>query len=260
MTSSAIPAERRAAIQRELDTHQFVRTPELAQQLGTSVETLRRDLASLESQGVLLRVRGGAVSPAAHVDEGPYDQREHKHTKEKSAIGQASARLAENDATVFIDVGTTALEVARRLPQDFRGLIVTNSVQVSTIASARLDCDVFLLGGMVRKGDLAVSGTRAIEALKDFCPDIAFLGSGGLSARSGLVDFHYAEATLRRAVIHHTRHAWALVDSSKFERLAPYKVCDLQSLAGVVSDAEPPEQLSDALDAAETRLLVAKPQ
>lgn len=257
MAHSAIPAERWSVIEQELAAHEYVRTIDLVERLDVSVETVRRDLAVMETRGALVRVRGGAVA-AGHKTrvESSYSERSESSQQEKAAIGRAAAALVPDDSTVVIDVGTTALHVVRSLNPGFQGLLVTNSLPAATLASERLSCGVVVLGGRVRRGDLAVSGMRSQEFLQDFRPDLAFLGSGGISTTAGLTDFDYDEVQLRRVIIDVTARAWVLADSTKFGTVAPFRVTGFDDLAGVVTDQQPPSELAETIANAGAEVVV----
>ncbi|WP_166375835.1 DeoR/GlpR family DNA-binding transcription regulator [Aeromicrobium phragmitis] len=260
MAHSAIPAERWSVIEQELAAHEYVRTVDLVERLDVSVETVRRDLAVMESRGVLVRVRGGAVASGQKTRvESSYSERSQSGQREKAAIGRAAAAMVPDDSTVVIDVGTTALHVVRSLSTSFEGLLVTNSLPAATLASERLTCGVVVLGGRVRRGDLAVSGMRSHEFLQDFRPDVAFLGSGGISTSAGLTDFDYDEVHLRRVIIEVSAHAWVLADATKFGTVAPFRVGGFDDLAGVVTDQQPSAELRESIVAAGGDVIVGAP-
>ncbi|WP_087622807.1 DeoR/GlpR family DNA-binding transcription regulator [Aeromicrobium sp. PE09-221] len=259
MTQLAIPAERWGIIEQQLAAREFVRTVDLVDVLGVSIETVRRDLAALESRGTLVRVRGGAVAAGHHPRaEGSYGERSASGRDEKARIGRAAAELIADDATIIIDVGTTALQVVAAMAPSFQGLLLTGSLPAATLACERLSCEVVVLGGRVRPGDLAVSGGRADQFLGDFRPDIAFLGSGGVDAVDGLTDFHYEEARLRQRMLALSARSWVLADGSKHRVVAPVHVANLDQLAGLVTDVEPGGDLGAALDAAGVEVRVAR--
>lgn len=245
MTQGAIPVERWNLIEQELAARDYVRTLDLVDKLDVSVETVRRDLASMESKGLLVRVRGGAVGGNRTREEAPYVERSVSDQSKKSAIGIAAAELVKNNAVIVIDVGTTALHLVKSLRSDFTGLIITNSLQAAAMASERLECEVMVIGGKLRSGDMAISGNRGKEFLKDFCPDVSFLGSGGICSSTGLTDYHYEEVELRRTMIEVSARSWALVDSTKFNKVAPFRVSGLNSLTGIITDTRPPSDLVD---------------
>ena len=120
--------------------------------------------------------------------------------------------------TIIIDIGTTALKVARALPADFRGRVLTNSVPVAMELSARDQIELLLSGGQVRQGDAACYGAHAEAFFAEFYADKAFLGSGGVHPRAGLTDYYPPEVS--PAHDHRPRGgSYVLADSSK---LAPW--------------------------------------
>lgn len=246
-----LAAERHRLILATIRADGVASTDRLARALGVSLETVRRDLVALDRRGTVRRVRGGAALPAALAgEEESYAARQHAATAAKAAIGARAARLVSPGQTVILDVGTTALEVARALPGTFRGTVATCSLRVAAELASRPDLEVLICGGRVRGGDLAVSNATAVAFFDDLRADIAFLGSGGIDARAGLTDFHLDEVATRRAIIDHSARSFALADSSKLGRVAPHRVCALGRLAGVITDGPVPAEVAAALDGA----------
>lgn len=223
-------------------------TDELARKLAASTETIRRDLVSLEQQGALLRVHGGATAQGASTgEEAPFEERARAGRAAKGAIGAVAAALVRPGQTVVIDVGTTALEVARALPAGFHGTVATCSLLAAAELADRPRVDVLVSGGRVRAGDLALANAQSVAFFSDLHADLAFLGSGGLDAETGLTDFHLDEVATRRVIIRHSAASYALVDAGKFHAVAPHRVCGLDALDGVVCDARPPGALESAV-------------
>ena len=162
-----------------------VSAEELARRFGVSLETIRRDLRGLRDRGLLERVYGGALSVRS--TEGDFATRSTLHAAGKLAIAQLAATLVEPEDTLVIDIGTTALEVARALPESFRGRVLTNSVPAAMALADREEIELLLCGGQVRHGDAACFGAQAEAFFADFYADKAFLGSGR-RARPGRAD------------------------------------------------------------------------
>ncbi|GAA1787357.1 DeoR/GlpR transcriptional regulator [Planosporangium flavigriseum] len=240
-----LPAERHARITDAVRSARVVSTEELAALTGASAETIRRDLMALELQGLLKRVHGGATSAlASSSEEAPFQERSSANRDAKAAIGRAAAELVQPGQTVILDVGTSALEVARALPGTFRGTVATCSLLIAAELAGRSGVEVLVSGGRVRSGDLACSNAQTVAFFADLHADIAFLGSGGLDATAGLTDFHLDEIATRRVMLAHSAQSYVLVDSSKFGRVAPHRVCGLDAITGVVTDARPPKSLA----------------
>ncbi|MFF7145648.1 MULTISPECIES: DeoR family transcriptional regulator [Streptomyces] len=252
-----LAAERHRRIVAEIGRLKFVTTDDLTTLLGVSHETVRRDLALLERRGELSRVHGGATSPQAPVgEEAPFSERSGTLALEKEAIGRAAAALIEPNQTVVIDVGTTALEVARALPADHVGVVATPSLLVAAELSTRPRVEVLVSGGRLRAGDLACSSAQAVEFFGDLRADAVFVGSGGI-APYGLTDFHLDEVATKRAMLANASHRYVLADSSKFGRTAAHRVCELDGFDAVISDKPCPAELRTALNRAGSGLIVA---
>jgi DeoR family fructose operon transcriptional repressor len=244
-----LAAERHGHILGALRGARVVRTEDLAHQLDVSLETVRRDLVVMEQRGALRRVRGGATGQATFAGQEPtFEDRSSLASAGKQSIGRLAAAMVSPGQTVILDVGTTALEVARALPADFTGTVATCSLPVAAELASRRSVEVLVSGGRLRSGDLSLSNAQAVAFFADLHADIAFLGSGGLHPTAGLTDFHVDEIATRRVILRHSAQAWILADSSKFGVAAPHRVCGLDELHGLVTDCRPPAELASALE------------
>jgi DeoR family transcriptional regulator, fructose operon transcriptional repressor len=253
-----LPTQRRQAILAEVSQRSAVAADDLAREFDVSVETIRRDLRDLERRGLLDRVYGGATRPAGRSSEGSFAARSTRHIQAKRAIAGLAAALVEPGETIVIDVGTTALEVARALPAAFRGRVLTNSVPAALELSAREHIEVLLCGGQVRGGDAACSGATAEAFFAEFYADRAFLGSGGVHPEAGLTDYYPAEVVVRRTIIAHTAACYVLADSSKLGAIAVHRVCPLDRVTAVLTDDAGPAESYQALAQAGVTILQAE--
>jgi DeoR family fructose operon transcriptional repressor len=252
-----LPTQRRQAILAQVREQAAVSAEDLSRQFGVSVETIRRDLRRLGERGLLERVYGGATRPSGRSSEGSFAARSTRHIDRKRAIAALAASLVESEETIVIDVGTTALEVARALPASFRGRVLTNSVPAAMELSARADTELMLCGGQVRAGDGACAGAHAEAFFAEFYADRAFLGSGGVHPQAGLTDYYPAEVVVRRTIIDHTALTYVLADSSKLGEIAVHRVCTLDRLTAVITDDAENSAAFAALAAADVTLLRA---
>ncbi|GAA4057170.1 DeoR/GlpR family DNA-binding transcription regulator [Actinomadura miaoliensis] len=253
-----LAAERHRRICAALRDKRVVRTEEFARMLGVSAETVRRDLVVLERRGSLVRVHGGATSTAGGFgEEASFAERSTTDREAKVAIGRAAAALVRPGQTVIIDVGTTAVEVARALPQNHRGIVATCSLLAAAELAGRPGVEVLVSGGRLRAGDLACSGAHANGFFADLNADVAFLGSGGVDAAAGLTDFHLDEVAGRRVMIANTVRSYVLADARKLGRVAPHRVCGLDEIDGLITDETPPPTLRAAIEDAGGAVVVA---
>jgi DeoR/GlpR family transcriptional regulator of sugar metabolism len=240
-----LPTQRRKAILAEVRRERAASAEDLARRFGVSLETIRRDLRGLRDQGLLERVYGGALSVRS--TEGTFAARSTLHSERKLAIARLAAALVGERDTIVIDVGTTALEVARALPTSFRGRVLTNSVPAVMALADREEIEIQLCGGQVRHGDAACSGAHAEAFFAEFYADKAFLGSGGVHAEAGLTDYHPPEVVTRRMIIAHAAACYVLADSSKLGAIAVHRVCPLDRVTAVITDPDASPEATRAL-------------
>jgi DeoR/GlpR family transcriptional regulator of sugar metabolism len=225
-----------------------------------SAETVRRDLALLEEKGALRRVHGGAAPvESRRVIEPSYTERSMIRHQAKAQLARLAAGLLEDGQTVVIDIGTTAVAVAQAIPRSFTGTVVTPSLPVAVELADRAGVEVLLAGGRVRPGDLACSSAHAKAFFADIYADIALLGSGGVHAEAGLTDFHLDEIDVRRTIIANSARSYILADSSKVGQVAPYRVCPLRAVTGLITDTDTDAGVSAAFAETGGVVLSARP-
>jgi len=186
---------------------------EMATRFQVSASTIRRDLARLTAQGVIVRTYGGAVTGEAA--EPPLHERELQAKAEKSAIARAAEEFVQEGDFVLLDAGTTTGALAARLATR-RGLTVaTNGL---TALNALADADgvrLIVLGGAVRHISLGMVGPITESALSNVTADSAFLGADGVVAGRGLCEATEEQASLKRLMVAQADAVYVLADSSK---------------------------------------------
>lgn len=235
-----------------------MRADDLADQLGVSLETVRRDLLSLEQEGLTRRVYGGVTRPAAHPFEPSFEQRRVARAGAKRAMARLAVSLVRQGSTLILDIGTSVAEIARQLPPTFRGRVITNSLLVATELAGRDGIELLVAGGRVRGGDLACYGPHAEALFEDFYGGTAFLGSGGVHPEIGLTDHHIDEIPSRRIIVEHADELYVMADSSKLGQVAPAKVCDLSERTTIITDDGVGPAIARRFEKAGVRLLVAE--
>lgn len=188
---------------------------ELQDTLGVSRATIRRDLIELEQQGVLVRVHGGVVHSDYHAGEPTFDRRHQHRSVQKQRIGQAACTLVKSNQSIFIDAGSTCLEVARRLllREDLK--LFTHSIRVM-VEAQRGQADVICVGGKLRRVSEALVDTFALSWLDHLHFDVAFIGASGLCPKRGLSTTELSEAAVKETVIARSDQVVVVADSSKY--------------------------------------------
>ena len=154
----------------------------LAAELGVTPETVRQDLTSLERQGLLRRVHGGAIPVERLGFEPAVGQRAEHYQEEKDRIAKAAIAELPVEGAILLDSGTTTARLAEMLPLDCELTVVTNSLPIALSLSVRPNLQVLVTGGRVRSRTLAAVGDWAGDALASVRVDVAFLGANGISA------------------------------------------------------------------------------
>ena len=230
--------ERLNAIRRHLYAHGPSTIQGLAGAVGTSLATLRRDLAALEEEGIVDRVHGGARLAEGSTVEVAFEHRESHNLDAKRAIADNAFGLLKPHTTVFLDASTTVLQLVRRLRIDPVPVTVfTNGLSVAQALLNVPRVRVMALGGQVRNENASIVGPHAEAMLDRLWFDQLFLGAGAVNQDGTIYSVDLAEANLNAKMLARSTERHLLVDSSKFGAIATYAVAAVSSVTHVISDA-----------------------
>jgi len=231
------PTERRQIIAERLSSVGELNYVTLAEEFNVSEMTIRRDCEDLEQRGVGRRVRGGITTLISRGYEPPRSYRESLELNAKARIAAAAAALVSDGDTLILDVGTTNLELARKL-HGRRGLtVVTASLPIAIELSEQGGIQIIVTGGSLRPGELSLTGGIAEDMMRRFNCDLAFIGVGGVAASAGFTDFFPEAAHIKAAAMQSARRVVALADSTKVGRVAFSKFAELSDVDLLVTDA-----------------------
>lgn len=259
--------ERRHRILEMLHHSGTVTVERLATEFGVARETVRRDLDSLETQGELHRIHGGATTMGAGPrTETPLHDRHGTRSAQKRRIAQAALQFLPPapGGSIIIDAGSTteafadlvALESSAGTAAGSRHLI-TNALPVAAKLSDIDALDLEIIGGRIRGITGAAVGPTTAETLSRRSADVAFIGTNGIDADFGLSTPDAAEAAIKTALIRAARRSILLADSSKLERTSLVQFAHLEEIAILITDSPPAGHLAEALEAAEVSVIVA---
>lgn len=247
---------RHQAIIDHVNRHGFVPTEELAKLLDVTPQTIRRDIKVLDEQGQLARFHGGA-GPGTSVENMTYTSRQVHNAEAKARIAALCAQHIPDQASLFINIGTTNEAVSRALC-DHQGLrVITNNLNVALGMSAGSDNEVFVAGGLVRNRDGGIVGEAASEFISHFKADFGIIGISGIDSDGALLDFDYREIKVAQAIIANSRTVFLVADHSKFGRNAMVRLGDVSMISALFTDAEPPKALKKRLRDAGVEVHVA---
>jgi DeoR/GlpR family transcriptional regulator of sugar metabolism len=216
----------------------------LAEILGVSLATIRRDLVQLDEEGLLKRVYGGAASIEDR-DE-PFADVAAVRAAEKDAVATRCAELVKDGETVLLDIGTTAHRVARQL----RGrslTVITSSLAVVDELRDEETVQLVLLGGVLRRDYRSLVGFLTEDNLRQVHADRLFLGTSGVRPDGQVMDTTVVEVPVKRAMIAASDHVVLVADVGKFPGTGMSRVCGPQELDTVVTNAPADGQTKAAL-------------
>ena len=228
--------ERKALIQQVLRQEGRLVAKTFSQRLGVSEDTIRRDLRELAGEGLLQRVHGGALPTSAAVAD--YAAREEAFTTSKVALGRAGARLIQPGQIVFLDGGTTNVQLARHLPQDLAATIVTHSPSIVMELVRHPLIEVELIGGRLFKHSIVTLGATCAEAISRVSVDIYFMGVTGLHPDTGATTGNAEEAAIKRMISRRAAETIVLATREKIGAASPYGILPLSDIGTLVTDAD----------------------
>lgn len=210
----------------------------IAAACGVSAMTVRRDLAALQEQGVLLRTHGGCMVQSPIVRELSFSEKLARNLEAKSTIAEAVVDLLGEADNLYLDTGTTALLVARHLPTDRPLQVTTNNLRVALELFGRPQMQVVVLGGMLAAVNPDLVGAMATEALQHLRFDLALLGADAIDCATGEVaSADEPSAELSRQAWRRAQRVLVLADHSKLGRSARYISGQLGGPHHLVTDA-----------------------
>ena len=242
-----LTAQRKQLILGRLATHGQIVAGELALELGTSEDTIRRDLRELAQQGKLQRVHGGALPASAAT--GDLRVRQQVSPDEKQALGRHGAQLIKPGQVVMLDGGTTAIQVARQLPADLRATVITHSPNVAVELAAHRHVDIIVLGGRLFRHSMVNVGASVIEAAARFRADLFFLGVTGVHPEAGLSTGDAEEADVKRALHARAAETVVLASSEKLLSASAFVIAPMKALSLLVVPDGTPAKTVKALRA-----------
>lgn len=236
-----IKAERNDRLLSELAKRGAISVREIAEMLGVSEATVRRDLSELQERDLVRRTHGG-VTLSDHDDELPYQFKVTAYQVEKRRIGAKAASMISPHKVVGCTGGTTVSHVMRNL----RGVpltVITNAVNIAVDLVIGTEAEVLLTGGSLRGRSYELVGHVAEHALNDVFVDIAIIGVDGISLEHGLTTFNLGEAYVSRRLTERAREIWVVADHSKLEQVKPAVIASSTAVAKLITDAGAPESV-----------------
>ncbi|KFN90853.1 DeoR family transcriptional repressor [Tetragenococcus muriaticus 3MR10-3] len=229
-----------------LTENDIVTINELLKPLNASESTVRRDLKNLEEQGLLARVHGGAKKMPHLSFEATMAEKEEKFHQQKVQIAKFCAGLLDTEDVIYLDAGSTTIEMIQFIPNDLSIKVVTNSVKHAALLIDR-QIETIILGGNIKLSTNATLGATAMQQLSDFRFSKSFLGMNGVELEAGFTTPDPEEAAVKRQALQQSQQAYVLLDHSKLQQVTFVQVAPLKS-ATIVTNSCPQKFREDFQD------------
>lgn len=224
--------ERHRLILQEIKEKNIVKIQDLVDLTNTSESTIRRDLTELEKGKFLKRVHGGAAKLQGKLQEPSMVEKSSKNLQPKRQIAQYAASLVEEGDCVYLDAGSTVMEMISFLPKEI--VVVTNGLMHVNHLLER-NIQTFLIGGFAKQTTKAIIGRGALASLEHYRFDKCFMGVNGIHPQFGYTTPDQEEALIKKLAIGLSREAFVLSDDTKFSEIAFAKIADLHE-ATIITD------------------------
>lgn len=243
--------QRRLRITEYVQQHEsgIVTIAELSQMLAVSDMTVRRDLALLERQSILRKVRGGAVAVQQFDGDKSFTYRSKKADPQKKIIGWLASHLVCDGDRIVLDAGTTTFQIAGNLACKDHLTVITNNLSVAKELSQCANIMIILLGGIIKHHELCTVGDMVKQSLSLLSADKYFLSVTSFSIRMGAMETDMAETEVKQSMLHSAGETILVADSSKFNLTSLIQVAPLKQIAKIITDDGMPADAIQAIEA-----------
>jgi DeoR/GlpR family transcriptional regulator of sugar metabolism len=226
---------------------------DVSRELSLSEDTIRRDLRELASDGRLTRVHGGALPVSPSI--GNLDARREFATDEKAKLAAAAYRLIKPGQVVFMDGGTTHLELVRKLVPDLKVTIITHSPSIAAALEHHLAIETILIGGRLFRHSMVAVGAETLESISRMRADICFLGVTGIHASEGLTTGDREEAAVKRALVERAAETVVLATADKLGAASAFRIVNVEKISTLIVASQ--GKLADAIGSADVKVIAA---
>jgi DeoR/GlpR family transcriptional regulator of sugar metabolism len=254
----SLASKRQARLLERLQTRTYADTQDLQSYLGVSEATIRRDLVDLEARGLIRRTHGGALPIGQVNQEYSNAERMVQNAAEKQRIGKVAAEMVQDGDVVFIDAGTTTLQLARQLAHRSSLTFVTNGVDIAACLSAADVRNLYVTGGEYCSMNHSMIGPIAAEAIRRFNVDKLFLSVSSVDLLRERINVATPSiAAVQRAMIETAHKVIVLADHSKFTKTAMSVIASLDDVDMIITDTATRKLVGNASDGLQQKFIFA---
>ncbi|NQX67286.1 DeoR/GlpR transcriptional regulator [Paenibacillus alba] len=230
-----------------------VKIAELKDKFEVTEMTLRRDLEKLEFMGLLRRTFGGAILVGKDI---ALQDRTGLMREEKMRIGLQAAQLVATGDSIFLDGGSTTLQVARYLKPELNITVVTNALNIAAELQGK-QISTIVVGGMLLDKTSTLVGPIAAGSIAKMAFDRVFIGTTGVSVKHGFSNSNMHEAEIKQLVIEQASEVNIVMDHTKYNMRDLFSFASLDGVDRIISNRRPDQELEEALKEASVEIVAS---
>ena len=252
-----LKVERLAEIENYLNKNKQCTVTQLSDLLGITLETVRKDLDTLEKRGIIKRVHGGAYLIDAIDREVPINVRNEMLQKEKTGLAEICTKQIVRGDSIALDSSTTSFYIAQQIKRfQINCSIVTNSLEIVHYLQDEPYLNLIMIGGKFREVSHSCIGPSAIEMIDNYVIDKFFISCSGISKELGLTDNNQSEGEVRKKFINQSNLNYLVVDHTKFDFRTVYKIVDFEKIDYLITDIKLDKDWVEFLENMDVTLLL----
>lgn len=244
-------------IQEYVIEHQTVSLDELVDVFEVSKNTIRRDVQQLVEQRILKKVYGGVAVNLATLES--FNDRQTRNQKQKESIGRSAANFVEDGDIIYIDTGTTTLEMVKYL-QTKNVTIITNNLDFILKALPYDNLNILSTGGVLDRKTKSFTSLANSDFFRAYNINKAFMASTGISILNGVTHSSPLESEIKLTVVKRSVEVYLLVDQNKFEKHALMTYCGLNEIDYIITDTAPNLSYQEYFKKNDIELVIADKQ
>lgn len=228
--SSIYLLERQRKIWEYVKKERSVSVHQLSELFQVHEATIRRDLEKLEQHQMLIRTHGGAIVENEIYFEPSFNEREITAIEEKKAIGNFASSFIQNGDHLFIDAGSTTLQMVDEILKKKNLRIITNDINIAYQLRFSSDHQVLVTGGNLYQESFMLTGFITVNNLESIFVHKAFIGTLAFHHEYGLTHFNEQVVASKRAMIERAKEVYVLADHTKIGKLSMHQVGNVEQL------------------------------
>ena len=236
-----LKTDRQSFILHQVNLHNKVLSTDLSREMKVSDDTIRRDIKELSENGKIIRVHGGALSPAFHNSYTPADN--VYAYNQKRIIAQKAISIFKNGMFVLTSGGSTIIEMAKVLPPQLQATFISGSIPALAEYILHPTIEVIAIGDKISRDSKITVGSDAILRIKELKVDVCILGISAINLENGVSDNDWEVVQVKRAMVESATRLVCLTISEKINTQQPIQVCDSRKIDTLITELSPDDEL-----------------